>query len=252
MKTLTIMMKKVAILITLLSISVTIIYSQESVGNNRKSPLERFNKKDYTSFIDYIQKNAFFPPDAFNNLGVLLTGFTLSSDGKLVNVFNLNSLSPMIDNQILDLIESTNGCWSSLPDSVTLRKNQIVIISIVYCLKDTEYKIHKDNFKLNIENNVELTALVGGEQMSPPNYTRTKSLRNNLEKQISKAKYVKAREILIELLKREPLNSEYYSELSSIENSLGNKEAACNYLKFVNKYLIEQPKQEIVDKIECK
>jgi hypothetical protein len=246
------MTKKIATLLFIMNFSMISIYSQELNGKDNYSQLERFNRKDYNSFREYIAKNAFFPPEAYENTGVLLAGFTLTVDGLIENVFSLNSLSPTIDNQLLDLIESSKGFWKPLPDSVLLRKKAIVIIPIVYCLKNTEYRIQGDNFKLKLEKEIVLTALTNNEQLSATDYKKTIDLETKCENLITKSKYSKAYEIILELLRREPLNTEYYTKLIVIETNLGNNDVACKNLLFVKTYLNQKPDKERLGNLDCK
>lgn len=234
-------MKRIIKLLLFFNLSLLQIFAQEEnpVGFTQ---LDRFYHKDYNSFREYIQKNSFFPPDAFNNTGVLLAGFILSPEGKIVNVFTLNSLSSFIDNQVLDLFESSSEFWKPL-NGEKPNKNSMIILPIVYCLKNTEYIVRADNLRLELQDEILLTAMMGQEQMSSSNYINTDRLRNLLDEFVIKGKYEKAKDILVELLKRDPLNTEYFTKLIDIESKLGNIDDACKNLKFVKTYLIEQPEK---------
>jgi hypothetical protein len=234
------MIKKFLLLIFFILILV-IAYSQETSTKISSNPLDRFNNKDYNTFREYIQRNAFFPPEAFNCTGVLLAGFTLSPKGEIKNVFALNSLSSNIDNQILDLIESTAGFWNPLPENEQVNKSSVIIFPIVYCLKNTEYNINANNFKIMLQDKIVLTAMMGSEQMTASGYTTTDKLTKSLNELITKGKYDKANKVIVELLKREPLNTEYYGKLIEIETKLGDSDNACKNFKFVKAYLIQQP-----------
>lgn len=119
----------------------------------------------------------------------------------------------------------------------------MIILPIVYCLKNTEYIVRADNLRLELQDEILLTAMMGQEQMSSSNYINTDRLRNLLDEFVIKGKYEKAKDILVELLKRDPLNTEYFTKLIDIESKLGNIDDACKNLKFVKTYLIEQPEK---------
>jgi hypothetical protein len=226
------------------------IYSQVYSQKENLSSIERFSYTGYEGFREYLQQKGSFPSDAFYKPGVLIAGMILDVNGKIINVFSLNSISPEIDNTVLDLIESTAGHWQPMSDSL-IKKNEIIIIPIVFCLKNTEQKIDKDNFKLTIQKEVYLTALRGKEQMSAIDYESTSNLLEKYKKLISKSKNQEAVQIIDELLRREPLNVDYYGDLIRLENQLGNKERACQYLKFVKEYFINQPDETTTIDLKC-
>jgi len=236
------MIKKFELLLILFLV-LTRTFSQELNSNE----LYRFSHGDYSSFREYMQRNVYFPPEAFNRTGVLLAGFILSNKGEIVNVFTLNSLTSAIDNQILDLIESTSGFWKAKPVQEQPNKNSIVIIPIVFCLKNTEFVVNAENIKLRLEDKIEFTVMAGQEQMTASSYTKTKKLLKSVNELIFKGKYEKANEVVNELLRRDPLNTEYYSKLIEIETKLGNIDKACKNLQFVKAYLIQQPKELEID-----
>lgn len=231
------------LLLVFLSFFLQNAFSQGTITRESNNQIDRFNHKDYDSFIEYIQRNAFFPSEAFNCTGVLLAGFTLSPKGEIKNVFTLNSLSATIDNQILDIIESTAGFWDPLPDNELADKNSILIFPIVYCLKNTEYDINEDNLKMILQDKIVLTAVMGQEQMSADNYITTEQLNKSLNELLTKGKYEKANKLIGELIRREPLNTEYYIKLIEIDSKLGNTDNACKNYKFVKTYLKQLPEK---------
>lgn len=226
------------------------LYSQKLDQNDNYSPLERFNNKDYISFRDYIQRNAFFPPEAFKTTGVLLAGFTLKTDGKIGNVFTLNSLSQKIDKQIISLIESSSGFWEPPLDNSDPTEDTI-IFPIVYCLKNTEYFIQNDNFKLDLQERITLTALVGQEQMSANGYRKSFELKKDYYELLRKGKLTRAKDILYELIRRDPLNTDYYTELVLVDLKLRNHDMACKNLEFIKSYLVKQSNNERITNLKC-
>jgi hypothetical protein len=215
------------------------------------SPLARFHHPDYESFREYIQRNAFFLPEAFDNTGVLLAGIVLDINGNINQVFSFNSLYPTIDNSILTLFETTKGLWKAIADSTTNKKSQIIIVPIVFSLKGTEYKIDTSNFKLPVQDEIELTALIAGQQASSIDYQKTESLLKKYDKLMSKGDYSDAYDIMIELLKREPFNTDFYSRLIKLASLQGDNEGACQNLKFIQTYFVNQPDSEIIRDLNC-
>jgi hypothetical protein len=236
-------MERKTVLLLFLSLILAKVFSQESGDEKSNIQLDRFNHQEYKTFRDFVQRNAFFPPEAFNRTGVLLAGFTLSPNGEIVNVFALNSLSSTIDNQILDLIESSSGFWRPIQEKEQSNKNSMIIIPFVFCLKNTEYDIKVDNLKIKLMDKIVLTSMMGQEQMSASGYIKTDKLKNSLDELILKGKYEKANEIIGELLRRDPLNTAYYSKFIEVEGKLGHIDNACKNLKFVKAYLIQQPEK---------
>ena len=234
-----IIMKRKFVLLVILTLTLSKVFSQEL----HSEELKRFYHKDYNSFSDYLQRNVYFPPEAFNCTGVLLAGLTLSPQGDIVNVFSLNSLTSAIDDQILDLFESTSEYWKAKPIGEQSIKNSIVVIPIIFRLKNTEPVINEDNIKLKLEEPIEFTAMAGQEQMSASGYIKTEKLFKTVNKLVLKGKYERAEEIVNELLRRDPLNTEYYSKLIEIEIKIGNTEDACKNIQFVKTYLIKQPEE---------
>lgn len=238
------MMKKFPIILAVLITFAINCFSQSDFNNT----IDRFKFDGYSDLRAFLSKNGVFQSDAFNTPGVLLAGLILEPNGAIKSVFALNSLSPEIDNSTLNLIESTSGHW--LPDS-TKNKNEIIIIPIVYCLKNTEHNLDTENFKLNVVAEIQLTAFQGGSQMSATNYQSTASLLKKFDKYISKSKNTDALTVIQELLRREPLNKDYYGELIFLENQIGNIEIACQNLKFVKAYLNIQPNEAKTEKVDC-
>jgi hypothetical protein len=241
---------KALLIIVLCSVHIAIDAQNEI--NPENSSLSRFHYEGYKSFRDYIQRNAFFPPEAFEKTGVLLAGIILDDNGVISRVFCFNSLAPSIDNGIITLLESTRGHWAPSTDTINPKKNEIIIIPIVYCLKGTEYKIERTNFKLAVQKEIQLTSFTGGQQMVANNYMNTESLLKKYDKVISKEKYTDAYEIMIDLLKREPFNTDYYSRLIELCIIQGDNESACQNLKFVQTYFIRLPDQEVIEKVSGK
>ena len=68
---------------------------------------------------------------------------------------------------------------------------------------------------------------------------------------MSKEKHSDAYDIMIEMLKREPFNTDYYSRLIMLSTLLNDNEGACQNLKFVKTYFVNQPDSDIINRIVC-
>lgn len=253
-----------------------IAFTQSNIDSNEYNPIDRFNSNEYGSFREYIAKNAIFPQDAMDNTGVLLAGIVLEDNGEINNVFTLNSLTPSIDNYILDLFEITSGYWDPKPDSIISKNKDIIIVPIVYILNQTEYKLHVDNFKLKIQEEILVTMIAvargTNSKMRVSSYNTpdfnindaqvtkvssngnktTKILLKAFEKRFAKKDYETSYQIILELLRREPLNIDYFTKLIRLETLLQNYDNACANLKFIESYFIEIPDHDKISNIGCK
>lgn len=245
--------KSSLILLILITVSLSVI-SQDTLIKDNLSGINRYINPDYKSLRDYIAMNSKFTLDIDKvHTGVLLTGIIIDQHGDIQRIFTLNSLDPKLDNYILNLLEATDGTWIPLSDSLNAKTTEIIIVPIVHYLKNTEYNIDKANFKLPIEKEILVTALaLDGSQFSETNYQKTQTLFKEYEKLRSKGKYEKAYPIIIQLLKREPLSTKYYSELIRLDILLGNDESACQNLKFVKAYFVNQPDLDIIKNLDCR
>jgi hypothetical protein len=115
----------------------------------------------------------------------------------------------------------------------------------------TEYKIDRANFKRVAQREVEVTKVIYGQPVGVSNYESTKSLLRNYNFDIAKGNFDDAGEILKELVKREPLNSDFYSKLIMVNMHEGRRFAACNSLKYVQTYLVIQPGPSIIQGMDC-
>lgn len=223
-------------------------YSQSKVKSTN-STLERFQHSGFKSFSDYVQNNLALPPDVVSSgvEGVLLAGLQLDKNGKITNIFNLNSLHPSIDKIVLDVFSSSEEYWKPVPKSGSHRQDNIIIVPIVLTYGELEYELDRDNFKLPIADELTFTAL----GISKSNYKKTNKLLGKFYRLKKRQKYDKAYEIVNKLLKREPLNMQYYEALVKLEFELGKIESACQNLKFINSYFQEKTTLTVPDEYSC-
>jgi hypothetical protein len=243
-------MKSKICFITLFFLIIWNSYSQKSDKQNNSS-IARFKYKGYNSLGEYIKRNADFSLDAANNTGVIIAAIVIDNKGQIVNVFNLNSLVPSVDNNIITTLKNTTTHWKPLDDSVEYSLDTIAI-PIVFKFMDTEYKIDRKNCKLAVEKEVEVLKYINGQPvLYNSGYITTKALLKKYDKAFSESKFDEATDILKSLLKREPLNSDYYAKLLSLNIKQGRKFAACNNLKYMRNYLLIQPDLSVIQGFEC-
>lgn len=213
------------------------------------SPLSRFNHKEYNSFREYIVKNIEFPSEEINNAGILLSGIVLDEKGNIRQVFTFNSLSPSIDKNVLQLLGATNGFWDPKENSGSKEKNEIIIIPLVFSFSSLEYEIDTANFNLPLQD--EFIVTLSGQPSFTNDYDNTRRIIRSYRKNLSKEKYIDASKDLITLIKREPLNVDYYSNLITLYSLMEDAENTCYYLKFVKTYFKTYPEIEMPNKMEC-
>ena len=223
-------------------------YSQ-SKEKNSGSATERFQHPDYKSFRQYAQQNLFLPPDAVSNgaEGVLLAGLQLNKNGEIKNVFTLNSVYPSINNHVVNVFAASEGHWNPISDSGSYRKNNIIIVPIVVTYGKLEYKLDRDNFKLPMADKLTITAL----GISKTNYKQTSKLLGKYYRLINRQRHSKAYKIINKLIKREPLNLNYYEALVKLEFKLGKIESACKNLKFIKTYFREKTTLTVPNEFNC-
>ena len=225
-------------------------YSQNiNVQNN--SAISRFQYKGYKTLQEFIRRNAEFLDEAAMNTGVLLAGIILDYDGEISDVFTCNSLEKTVDTSILALLKKTEGHWKQLEDTTIKNTFDTLIVPIIFRFMGTEYKIDRANSKLAVEKEVEITKLIYGQPVGVTNYESTKSLLKLCNSALAKENFDEAEDILKDLVKREPLNSEYYSKLIMVNVRLGHKFSACNNLKYLQNYLVVQPESSFLQGLDC-
>ena len=241
-------MKELTIILLVLFMLQIDCYSQSKEKNSGYA-MERFQHAEYESFRQYVQRNLTLPSDAVSNRaeGVLLAGLQLDKNGKIENVFTLNSVYPSINNNVVDVFAFSEGHWNPISDSGSYRKNNIIIVPIVVTYGKLEYKLDRDNFKLPVADEVTITAL----GISKGNYKETRKLLGKYYRLANREKQSRAYKIINKLLKREPLNLDYYEALVKLEFKLGKIESASKNLKLIKTYFREKTDLTVPDEYSC-
>ena len=245
-------MSKLRLFLFLLLVVIQIACYSQSNDKLKNTASSRFQYKGYKSLQDYIRRNTVFLEEAARNTGVMIAGILVDKNGNVSKVFTFNSLETSVDKSILDLLEKTEGHWKQVEDTIKYNKIDTIIVPIVFRFIGTEYKIDRANCKLIVQKEVEIIKLINGQPVSIINYESTKSLIKKYDNAFAKGNYDEASDILKDLVKREPLNSDFYSKLILVNVRQGRKFGACNYLKYMQNYLVIQPEISVLEGVECK
>lgn len=74
---------------------------------------QKFQEEKFESISDYLAKNVKYPEEAIKNKreGTEVVLFEVTAKGELTNFIVANSVSPEIDEAIINLLKTTNGMW---------------------------------------------------------------------------------------------------------------------------------------------
>jgi len=235
--------------IFLISVLITINSYPQINYPTKIAEKERFDCNN-SSFREFMEKGLKYPPDAilYKIHGVLLAGIQIMPSGEINRVYLLNSLYPSIDNMVLNLLESTANCWKPLPDSVK-SINQNFVIPIIIKFEGMDIELNKE-FKPEIlldEINLTVIGIIRGtEEHEITELESIDKIIMRTEKDLKKKKYEKVLESSNELLKRDPINPNYYLYRINAFIGLDEMNSACQDYKFVRQFL----KYDYKDKLE--
>ncbi|MBN1159195.1 MAG: energy transducer TonB [Bacteroidales bacterium] len=76
--------------------------------------MPKFMGRDANTFSSWIQRNMMYPQNAVQNRigGRIQVYFEISSTGEVVNVKILKGLTPELDEEVIRVIQSSNGLWT--------------------------------------------------------------------------------------------------------------------------------------------
>jgi len=76
--------------------------------------MPKFMGRDYNTFSGWIQRNVVYPQSAIQNgiSGKIIVHFEVGASGKLENIVILQGLSPELDQEVLNVIKSSEGLWT--------------------------------------------------------------------------------------------------------------------------------------------
>lgn len=137
---------------TIFVVFICLAFFAVSFGQN-KPPI--FEAKKYAmiaqdqkceSFNDYLRNCLYYPEESLKNReeGTAVVKFEVTKDGELKNFEVINSVSPEIDEHLIEMLKKTSGMWTSglkNENPVTMEKE----ISILFKYGEFEqFALHKD------------------------------------------------------------------------------------------------------------
>ena len=193
------------------------------------------------SFREFVQKRLNYTADAFQEriYGILLAGIDILPNGEVNQVYLLNSLYPSIDNMVLDVLESTAGCWKPLPDTLQ-GTMQHFTLPIVMKFEGMELGLSSEYTPAHILDEVGLTLFGIARGSGAHTVSLLESVEKvvkKAEKQLEKRQYDKVLDYANELLKRDPVNPHYYLLRIQAYMGMGKLTPACQDARFVSAFL---------------
>lgn len=219
---------------TFLIIGIVLIGSICKAQNIEQEVLERYNNQQYDHLYKYLANTVIYPREAMDVQGVLLPGIVLDSSGEIMQVFCLNSVHPAVDEHVLKVLKNTDGSWKPLDE---ISEPIVFIISFVFTRGNLDYTIHKEHFSLPIMGPITVK-LYGADDSKE---VRANRLLSTYDRYSRRGEYDLAKEVIVTLLKREPLNIDYLQKLTEVELRLGNNESSQQVKNFIKKYFRELP-----------
>ena len=76
--------------------------------------MPKFMGRDYNTFSGWIQRNVVYPQSAVQKglSGKIIVHFEVNTSGKLENIVILQGLSPELDQEVLNVVKSSEGMWT--------------------------------------------------------------------------------------------------------------------------------------------
>lgn len=201
-------------------------------------PAERYQGgKD--AFYRYLAKNLKYPLEARQStrIGTAIVGFTLSAEGKLQDLEIVNPLGKGIDDNIRQVFSELADQWTASPGDAAVR----MYLPISYTLNGKPfYRINPQDDQFISE------VIVNGYGALRYSYDSREQLINKVYKYIDRKKYKRALIFADELIRRDPLNKEWYLLRSSINEAKGDNEAVCQDLTKIQVFLNFPVTQELM------
>lgn len=206
------------------------------------------------SFREFVQKRLRYPADAFQErvYGVLLAGIDILPSGEINQVYLFNSLYPSVDNMVLDALESTAGCWKPLPDT-TQSTMQHFTLPIVIKFEGMDIGLSREYTPVHVLDEVGLTffgVARGSGAHTISLLEPVERVIKKAEKQLEKQHYPNVLHYANELLKRDPVNPNYYLLRIQAYMGMGKLNLACQDARFVKTFIRYDYNDRL--QLECK
>ncbi len=203
--------------------------AQDTVRHVGEFPASRY-AGGAQAFYQFLGKTLRYPPRAKGTarVGTSIVELTLSSEGKFTNLEVINPLGKGIDEDIMQTFQKTEDQWLALPGVSPIR----MYFFITYMInKRSFYRMAPDSTLFQEEVSVNAYGSIHLPQRS------NARLIKNLDKFQEKKNFKKALKVVNELIRRDPLNSQWYLQRSSINDALGHREAVCQDLSKLRYFL---------------
>lgn len=175
------------------------------------------------AFYRLLGRNLRYPAEARHAgvIGTAILGFTLLPEGRVTDLKIVNSLGRSIDDEVQQVFAKTADKWLSAPGNVAAR----MYLPIAFTIDGIPLIRAGIDDDLFIE---EIVVKAFGPMRT--NIRSREKLIKMLYKFIEKKKHRKALHYADELIRRDPLNRQWYLVRSSIYKEMGQDEAVCRDL----------------------
>lgn len=216
-------------LVTLLLFATAPLAAQDIVRHVGEFPESRY-RGGPSAFYKTLGSTLNYPNRAHRTarVGTSIVSLTLSPEGTFAQMEIINPLGKGIDEDILQTFQKTEDQWLPQPGAGPIR----MYFVITYMINNWSfYRLAPDSAIFQDE--LIVRAVRRGHSLQRAH----KKLINKLHKLQENKKFKKALKIADELIRRDPLNSQWYLQRSSINDALGNRAAVCQDLTKLRHFL---------------
>ena len=202
--------------------------AQDTVRHVSEFPASRYAGGSQ-AFYQFLGETLRYPPRAMGaaRVGTSMVEVTVSSEGKFTNLEVINPLGKGVDEDILQTFQQTEDQWLAQPGVSPIR----MYFVITYMINNHSFYRIAPSSKLFQE---EVSVNAYNRRVLQRPHAR---LIKNLHKFQEKKKFKRALKVVNELIRRDPLNSQWYLQRSSINDALGHREAVCQDLAKLRHFL---------------
>ena len=221
----------------LILLSTTTLFAQDTVRHVGEFPVSRY-KGGPQAFYKVLGETLEYPREARSTarVGTSIVKLTLSSEGT-TRLEIVNPLGKGIDEDILQTFRKTEDQWLALSGVSPIQ----MYFVITYMINNQSfYRMAPDSALFQEE--VFVNAYGSGQSLQRPHAR----LIENLHKFREKKKFKKALKAADELIRRDPLNSQWYLQRSTINSELGHREAVCQDLSKLRHFLKVSVDEELI------
>ena len=225
-------------LLALLLLFTTSLSAQDTVRHVGEFPMSRYEGGPQ-AFYKILGETLEYPRGARESgrVGTSIVELTLSPEGTFTRLEIINPLGKEIDEDILQTFQKTEDQWLALPGVSPIR----MYFVITYMINNQSfYRMTPDTTLFQEE--VAVNAYGNTRRKSRPHAR----LIENLHKFREKKKFKKALRFADELIRRDPLNSQWYLLRSNINSELGHRKAVCQDLSKLRHFLKVPVTEELV------